>query len=945
MSETADSSATADPGDFSSAPYALPKIRARSDLDVRSVAGDGDACAWQLKQLFSQMHLLHYRIQAASLRQTQDLLDENARLRRLIAPGRGHGEFPADAKCPSCREAGGLGSFGRFRHTVACASEHGGDGGSRSNTGFNAGRSDPATCAERDSKHCSGQGRVTWKSDTPPRSGDCCKLCCAEPDHSVHAPDDERAAPDEVAVPRLHPVMVREPVHCGAPRESLYSADVFADITVAAEQEQSQVSEPASYEAAGTPSAQPQAFLTYSMTAQSLGALRDSSPSITGARANSEALELTRCRQRIANRILGTGDVDIWDDDIQVQAVSLQRALQEQGWEDLELEHLNTIMRSISNAIKRYKEDAHIRNFGVLSRSARRAVLKVHTHGGEVRASVRAGSRFLPRTTAVFDDAPPTISLTDLLDAFFHPDLRRFMSRDAYAHVETMRTLLSSGNILTIIAESTKLSVIELAAPPPKPSFVEYMEPPIAAFIVLNGLLIGVQCEASLRDWPGWYTIEVLFVILFFCEMLVRMWSSGLPRFFCGPEAGWNIMDFLIVNASMLETFTEASWSSNILRIARLARLSRLLRVLRIRAVQDLTVMLRGLLGGFRTLSWAMVLLLATLYVISVFMHTTLWGSERVFEIFGKEDASRFFSSVPRCMFTAFRCFTGECTDEGGVSMVAVLSKEFGLQFELPYTMAVMLVNFGICNLIIGVYIEATMEASKQAANPEKGRSHSLSLANLLKTLVKRVAMLHRVQYDRKENIGLVRSATAHEHEDVNEDISISKELFMKMLQDPVVQNTLDKLDVPFNRAHLFDVLDSDGSGMLNVSELVTGLLVTRGEPRKSDTVACLISIRAMQGDMAEFRERVYQSFEDVKQISITNDDVASTKMSWQDALARTDSCEDYERTHPGQQGNAILDMNGESEHSERKDRHFSGLLAVLPTESSAGGKRELLSL
>jgi len=58
----------------------------------------------------------------------------------------------------------------------------------------------------------------------------------------------------------------------------------------------------------------------------------------------------------------------------------------------------------------------------------------------------------------------------------------------------------------------------------------------------------------------------------------------------------------------------------------------------------------------------------------------------------------------------------------------------------------------------------------------------------------------------------------------------------------------MDELDIPpGDRASLFDVLDSDGSGGLAVTELVQGLLKVRGEARRSDVIAVLLSVRTMQ--------------------------------------------------------------------------------------------------
>eukprot|EP00439_Symbiodinium_sp_Y106_P078877 s295_g17.t1 len=71
---------------------------------------------------------------------------------------------------------------------------------------------------------------------------------------------------------------------------------------------------------------------------------------------------------------------------------------------------------------------------------------------------------------------------------------------------------------------------------------------------------------------------------------------------------------------------------------------------------------------------------------------------------------------------------------------------------------------------------------------------------------------------------------------------------------DQSVQKLMNDLDLPSDRANLFEVIDADGSGTLHVTELVQGLLKIRGELTKSDTVATLLTAQAIQGMLAAAR-------------------------------------------------------------------------------------------
>jgi len=92
--------------------------------------------------------------------------------------------------------------------------------------------------------------------------------------------------------------------------------------------------------------------------------------------------------------------------------------------------------------------------------------------------------------------------------------------------------------------------------------------------------------------------------------------------------------------------------------------------------------------------------------------------------------------------------------------------------------------------------------------------------------------------------------------DELHEDIAINKDLFLIMLQDRGVHSLMDELDIPPERAHLFEIIDADGSGTLQATELVHGLLKIRGEIKKSDTVAPLLATRALMAELKRENEK-----------------------------------------------------------------------------------------
>mmetsp|Transcript_69034 Transcript_69034/g.214298 ORF Transcript_69034/g.214298 Transcript_69034/m.214298 type:complete len:140 (-) Transcript_69034:130-549(-) len=95
-------------------------------------------------------------------------------------------------------------------------------------------------------------------------------------------------------------------------------------------------------------------------------------------------------------------------------------------------------------------------------------------------------------------------------------------------------------------------------------------------------------------------------------------------------------------------------------------------------------------------------------------------------------------------------------------------------------------------------------------------------------------------------------------HNLIDEEVSITRDVFNLWLQDPTFLGLLEELDIgAANKATLFDVLDCDLSGELGVDELISGLMKLRGPNEKSDVVAALLSIRHMVGVLEEVRTKV----------------------------------------------------------------------------------------
>jgi len=428
-----------------------------------------------------------------------------------------------------------------------------------------------------------------------------------------------------------------------------------------------------------------------------------------------------------------------------------------------------------------------------------------------------------------------------------------------------MKEILLAGDTNRLVAELTFVRINDLAAPPDPTHPLLYIEPFVGVLIVANGIMIGFQTDPLYEDWSGWTKIETTFAVILLIEIGLRMHFLRCRGYWAGDERIWNWFDIFLALSGITDvalqwvTQTDSDmFGTSLLRFCRLIRLARIVKVFRLKFMKDLRLMVKGWIAGIRTLALAFTLLFVVLYVISGFATMTIGSSQLTTDV----GLQVYFDTIPAAMFTAFRCFTGECVNETGHSITSILGAEFGVSFILPFVASYMLVTMGIFNVILAVYVDITMKAAKEneAVTAEQYARESIRIARLTRELLKKFAAAHRDfrQMDQKSfdfsQVEINPVPALFTDDDVHSDIEISKDLFLLVIQDRQVQELMDELDLPPERATLFEVIDADGSGTLQITELVQGLLKIRGDISKSDTVAALLATKAVQRIVEEMK-------------------------------------------------------------------------------------------
>jgi len=403
--------------------------------------------------------------------------------------------------------------------------------------------------------------------------------------------------------------------------------------------------------------------------------------------------------------------------------------------------------------------------------------------------------------------------------------------------------------------------MIETMGTMTRPQWEVTMDTVVGGIICLNALFIGVSMDYG-QSTIGWFLADSVFTVIFIIEISAKIRINGFGGHFCGRARYSNCFDAFLVFIDLLQLSlmviapdaaknTGDLPSASLFRVVRLIKLTRLLRLLRNEVFKDLLSMIQGLMGGLTTLAWSMVLFLLMVYILALLFRELLGRKE-------KENVFEFFDSVPRSMFTTFRCSFGDCSTAGGVPIFEYVHKEYGWPVTLFYCLFVFIVTIGLFNVISAIFVESTMVAAMALENSrKKARLQDEKLWNTrITTLVKRIMAVSH-DHDVPERMS---DAVAEIH-----SISVDRDVIDRVVHDAAAIQALNDLDIdPEDHAHLSDILDPDNGGTIEICELIEGLRRLRGDPRRSDIVCCDLMIRALQKAVSDIKLKVNEVHEAV---------------------------------------------------------------------------------
>jgi voltage-gated sodium channel len=285
----------------------------------------------------------------------------------------------------------------------------------------------------------------------------------------------------------------------------------------------------------------------------------------------------------------------------------------------------------------------------------------------------------------------------------------------------------------------------------------DYFNRFIIAIILLAGVVVGAQTYPNFTQENAHILsfLDRAILIIFTLEASIKILAEGKNPFsyFKNP---WNVFDFTIVVACLLEPFLDLGGA--FLPVLRLARILRVLRL--VTAIPKLQLLVTCLLKSLPSMFYVSILLFLLFYI---------YGTMAVF-LFGENDPIHF-QNLQTSILSLFRVVTLEdWTDVMYINMYGSdqygytaedLTKWNPLSSESPLGAAVFFVSFVligtmiVLNLVIGVIMNSMDESNaemsikqeieKRRSNPEPVRDGLHDLQNRMEELSSELKVIKKM--------------------------------------------------------------------------------------------------------------------------------------------------------------------------------------------------------
>jgi len=348
--------------------------------------------------------------------------------------------------------------------------------------------------------------------------------------------------------------------------------------------------------------------------------------------------------------------------------------------------------------------------------------------------------------------------------------------------------------------------------PPPASTLLALVEAPffqsfVGCVILANALVIGLETDEQHVDWL-FPMLEDIFLGIFAVELCMRLCAYGFTGFFASPtDFSWNVFDFVLVFLGVIDR--GLCWLERLnsgpqfyIVLMRVFRLLRILRIFRIfRVLRQLHILASSLFDAVQSVFWVSVICVLILYICAIVL-TRLFGQPEDGDELGPVKRE-FFGSLSASMLTLFELmafpnmerFQPVYKESPSLKMFLVAFVIFGA--------------FMMASILTGVITEGMMEKSR--GRQEERRFERETARAVFIRLARRVLQDH--------------ASSDSSYLDRLQFEKCKSEVLSLCESDSMVLRSKD-LDA------IFDLVDYDDSGIVEIEELLYGMVQVSAELR-----------------------------------------------------------------------------------------------------------------
>jgi len=359
---------------------------------------------------------------------------------------------------------------------------------------------------------------------------------------------------------------------------------------------------------------------------------------------------------------------------------------------------------------------------------------------------------------------------------------------------------------------------------------------------------VALSMDPAVKTSAEVLVLQMLFTLCFMVELLVRWAAEGFLDFWKTSDLVWNLLDLTCVVIGFVdltaETVLLATGSDDktplrgftVIRVLRVVRIVRVVRVIRImRFFRDLRMMIFSTVNSLKSVVWIILFLFVLFYMFGIAFTSAIVSQLDTLEARNATEniaLQQYFGTLDKSILTLYMAMSGG--QNWGVYYETLAMMSGGEFWCVLYILYITFSIFAVVNIVTGVFVDTALQSSKNDRE-----------------------VVVQEELDQKQDY-LSQLRELFQAIDENSSGRITREVLEQAFKHETILAffTSLKIDVP-DATTLFDLLDFDQSGSIDLEEFLHGCYHLHGE-------ASNLEAKMMQAEVRFMKENLLNLVEDM---------------------------------------------------------------------------------